>query len=135
MQNLLSKESTVTTLGEQATASIVVLENTKTLRPTTFQDFETDSGCSDNNNNNCEWGCEARQSVKSFNGADGNLICGGDNKKRGSENLEKTFNSVPPGYYHLDFDYYKVDSWDGDEYGYVKINDVTCWRKNKNSIA
>ena len=31
------EESTVTALGEQATAPIVVLENTKTLRPTTFK--------------------------------------------------------------------------------------------------
>ena len=99
-----------------------------------FQDFETDSGCSDNNNDNCEWGCEARQSMQSYNGANGNLICGGDNRKRGSEMLQKTFNSVAPGYYHLDFDYYKVDSWDGDEYGYIQINDIECWRKTKTQL-
>ena len=124
----------MTTLGEQATASIVVLENTKTLRPTTFKilkqmlvvqiiitiangDVKPDS------------------QVKSFNGANGNKICGGDNRKSGNEMLEKTFNSVPSGYYHLDFDYYKVDSWDGNEYGYVKINDITCWRRTKNSVS
>ena len=72
--------------------------------------------------------------MKSFNGANGNLICGGENTKRGSERLEKTFNSVPAGYYHLDFDYYKVDSWDGDEYGYVKINDVECWEETKDQF-
>ena len=54
-----------------------------------FQDFETDAGCS-GSNNNCEWGCEARQSVKSFNGATGNKICGGDNRKSGNEMLQKT---------------------------------------------
>ena len=43
----------------------------------------------------------------------------------------RKLNSVPSGYYHLDFDYYKVDSWDGNEYGYVQINDITCWRRTK----
>ena len=98
-----------------------------------FQDFETDAACLDSNNN-CEWGCEARQFAKSFNGANDNLICGGQGKKSGNEVLEKTWNSVPAGYYHLDFDYYKVSTWDDNEHGYVHINDISCWRKTKDQF-
>jgi hypothetical protein len=93
------------------------------------QDFETDAGCS-GNNNNCEWECESRTTEKSWSGSNGNKICGGEGKKSGSEKLEKTF-TVASGFYHLDLIYYAIDDWEDGEKGYILLNDEECWTKTK----